>query len=245
MFHTTIIRAEKVSLNGLHEISFDIEVGYWYALAGPAGSGKSALLSILAGLQRPENGRVYIEGREITALPEGELCWLRSQKIGMLFQHSPLPPALTVLEYVEAPLYIHPPQRYAGAAVARLLDLAGLGGRENSLLYRLSPSEQRRAALARALVRGPEILLADEPAAGLEQADLIEMLDLLRRLRNRLGLTVVMATRDMECARRAERRICVDLIPSPSPFPSPEPRGKEGEQVGATHWVARSPVGVR
>ncbi len=216
MFHNTIIRVEDVrrhlpqggrELHILNGISFDVEAGSWLALTGPSGSGKSTLLGILAGIDRPSGGRVYIEGTEIGALPEGRLARLRNEKIGVVFQSFHLIPTMTALENVEAPVYIHPQRLNARALAVKILGQVGLGERMGHFPHQLSGGEQQRVAIARALVCGPEILLADEPTGNLDTATSKQVLDLIRQLRNQLGLTVVMVTHDPAIAGRADARL--------------------------------------
>ncbi len=216
MFHNTIIQAEDVQrhlpqggreLYILNGISFTVEAGSWLALTGPSGSGKSTLLGILAGIDRPSGGKVFIEGTEISALPEGRLARLRNEKIGVVFQAYHLIPTMTALENVEAPLYIHPERRHARAMASAMLEQVGLGERMGHFPHQLSGGEQQRVAIARALACGPEILLADEPTGNLDTATSKQVLDLLRQLRNQLGLTVVMVTHDLAIAARADRRL--------------------------------------
>jgi putative ABC transport system ATP-binding protein len=197
----------QVPLHILNGISFEVDAGSWLALTGPSGSGKSTLLGILAGIDRPSSGKVFIERTEISALPEGKLARLRNEKIGVVFQSFHLIPTMTALENVEAPLYIHPQRRRARSMAANMLEQVGLGGRMDHLPNQLSGGEQQRVAIARALVCGPEILLADEPTGNLDTATSRQVIDLIRQLRNQLGLTIIMVTHNLEIAARADRRL--------------------------------------
>ncbi len=216
MFHNTIVQVENVQrhlpqggrqLHILNGISFTVEAGSWLALTGPSGSGKSTLLGILAGIDRPSAGKVFVEGIEISALPEGRLARLRNEKIGVVFQSFHLIPTLTALENVEAPLYIHPQRRRARGMAMEMLEQVGLSERMNHFPNQLSGGEQQRVAIARALICGPEILLADEPTGNLDTATSKQVLGLIRLLRNQLGLTVIMATHNLSIAACAERRL--------------------------------------
>lgn len=216
MSQNTIIRAENIrrhlpqggrELLILKGISFSVETGSWLALTGPSGSGKSTLLGILAGLDRPSNGKVYLEGSEISALPERKLARLRNEKIGVVFQSFHLIPTLTALENVEAPLYIHPQRRRARNLASDMLAQVGLAERLDHFPHQLSGGEQQCVAIARALVCGPAVLLADEPTGNLDTAASRQVLDLIRRLRDRLGLTVIMVTHDPAIADYANRRL--------------------------------------
>jgi len=215
MSNNMIVRVENIQrhlvqagreLRILNGISFEVETGSWLALSGPSGSGKSTLLGILAGIDRPSAGKVYINGTEISALPEGRLARLRNQKIGVVFQAFHLIPGMTALENVEAPLYIHPQRRNARAMAVKMLEQVGLAERIGHFPHQLSGGEQQRVAIARALVCGPALLLADEPTGNLDTSTSKQVLDLLQQLRGPFGLTVVMVTHDLAIAARAERR---------------------------------------
>ncbi len=235
MSNNIIIQVENVSrhlpqggreLHILNGISFTVEAGSWLALTGPSGSGKSTLLGILGGIDRPSAGKIYVEGIEISALPEGRLARLRNQKIGVVFQSFHLIPGMTALENVEAPLYIHPQRWHARPMAIHMLEQVGLGERMHHFPHRLSGGEQQRVAIARALVCGPEILLADEPTGNLDTATSKQVLDLLHQLRNQLGLTVVMVTHNLAVAGRADRRLhIVDgrLVNAEAPAPAASP----------------------
>jgi putative ABC transport system ATP-binding protein len=216
MSHNSIIQVENIQrhlpqggreLHILNGISFTVEAGSWLALTGPSGSGKSTLLGILGGIDRPSGGKVYIEGIEISALPEGKLARLRNEKIGVVFQAFHLIPTMTALENVEAPLYIHPQRRQARSMAVQMLEQVGLGERMSHFPHQLSGGEQQRVAIARALVCGPQILLADEPTGNLDTTTSKQVLDLLHQLRNQLGLTVIMVTHDLAIAAHADRRL--------------------------------------
>jgi putative ABC transport system ATP-binding protein len=196
-------------LHILKGISLMVETGAWMALTGPSGSGKSTLLGILAGIDRPSSGRVFVEGREISALPEGQLARLRNERIGVVFQSFHLIPNLTALENVEAPLYIHPQKKNARAWAQSMLAQVGLSERMGHFPNQLSGGEQQRVAIARALVCGPKILLADEPTGNLDTATSHQVLDLIGQLRSQFGLTVILVTHDPAIAARADRRLHV------------------------------------
>jgi putative ABC transport system ATP-binding protein len=216
MSSTPIFQVENVQrhlpqggreLHILNGISFEVEAGAWLALTGPSGSGKSTLLGILGGIDRPSGGKVWLQGIEISAMPEGKLARLRNEQIGVVFQSFHLIPNLTALENVEAPLYIHPQRRRARELAEQLLRQVGLGERMGHFPHQLSGGEQQRVAIARALVCGPAVLLADEPTGNLDSATSRQVLDLIRQLRGQLGLTVILVTHDLTIAANAERRL--------------------------------------
>lgn len=232
MVNNIIIQVENIQrhlpqggreLHILNGITFSVEAGSWLALTGPSGSGKSTLLGILAGIDRPSGGKVFIEGIEISALPEAKLARLRNEKIGVVFQSFHLIPTMTALENVEAPLYIHPQGGHARSMAVKMLDQVGLGERMDHFPHQLSGGEQQRVAIARALACGPEILLADEPTGNLDTATSKQVLDLLHDLRNQLGLTVIMVTHNLAIASRAERQLHIidGRLVDPKPVAEP------------------------
>jgi putative ABC transport system ATP-binding protein len=193
----------------LNGISFTVHRGEWVALTGPSGSGKSTLLGILAGLDTPSDGRILIDGVDVSRLPERELARTRNRKIGVVFQSFNLIPALTAQENVEAPLYIQTGRRRAREAAREMLDLVGLSDRRGHRPHQLSGGQQQRVAIARALVTRPAIVVADEPTGNLDSATGRQVLDLFARVRDELDVTLVVATHDAEVAARADRRLHV------------------------------------
>ncbi len=191
----------------LRGVSFVIRAGEWVALTGPSGSGKSTLLGLLAGIDRPTQGMVTVDGQPISQLPEAKLARVRNQKIGIVFQAFYLIGSLTALENVAAPLYIGPHKRDARKLARDMLEHVGLGDRLNHLPHQLSGGEQQRVAIARALVTGPRLLLADEPTGNLDSATSAQVLTLIGQLRAELGLTVVMVTHDPRVAGYADRQL--------------------------------------
>ncbi len=195
------------SIHILRGISFSIAPGEWVAITGPSGSGKSTLLGIVAGIDHPTSGWVWVDGIQIDALPESKLARIRNEKIGMVFQSFHLIPTMTALENVEAPLYINSKRRQARALAQEMLAQVSLADRLNHLPHQLSGGEQQRVAIARALVAGPRLLLADEPTGNLDSATSKQVLALLEHLRRQLGLTIVMVTHDAQVAAYADRRL--------------------------------------
>ena len=196
-------RNAVVALNGVDLV---VEDGEWLALQGPTGHGKSTLLHILGGLDRPSSGIVEFDGRDLAQLRETELTRLRARSIGFVFQTFNLIPTLSALENVEAalvPLRVSTAVRRQRATMA--LEAVGLGDRAQHLPGELSGGQQQRVAIARALVKEPKVLLADEPTGNLDEDTRDEIIALLETMWCERGLTMVLVTHDGSIARRAQR----------------------------------------
>jgi putative ABC transport system ATP-binding protein len=183
----------------LRDVSLEAPAGAVTAVVGPAGSGKTSLLHILAGLDRPTAGTVALDGRPLRGLDDIELTRLRRDRIGLLLPAASVLPTITVRENVALPLLIarRPP---APEAVDALLERVGLAHVADELPSRLTGAERQRVALARALVGGPSLLLVDEPAGDMEPQEGAELLLLLREVADEDGVTVVLFTRDIDDA---------------------------------------------
>jgi putative ABC transport system ATP-binding protein len=183
-----------------------IEDGEWLAIQGRTGHGKSTLLNLLGGLDRPTEGSVEMDGTDLDALREAQLTRLRAESIGFVFQTFNLVPTISAAENVEAALI---PLGAAGGArrakIAAALDSVGLSDRSSHLPAELSGGQQQRVAIARALVKDPKVLLADEPTGNLDEHTREEIITLLERLWRDRGLTLIMVTHDSSVARRAQR----------------------------------------
>ena len=191
----------------LKGISFQIQQGEFVAVIGPSGSGKSTLLGIIAGLDNPTSGQVFIDGIDITRMSEGRLADVRNQKIGMVFQAFNLVPTLTAQENVELPLYVG---KHPGSATERaraMLVLVGLSDRLGNRPNQLSGGQQQRVAIARALVTAPALVIMDEPTGNLDQANSDNVLQMIRNLREKTSTTFIIATHDPNVANAADRAI--------------------------------------
>ena len=202
----------------LRGVSLSVARGEFVALVGPSGSGKSTLLGIVAGLDAPTQGQVFVAGRDITRMSETKLAAVRNQQIGMVFQAFNLIPTLTAQENVEVPLYVgrHPgkPSRRAKEVLA----LVGLTPRLGNKPNQLSGGEQQRVAIARALATNPAIVIMDEPTGNLDRTNGDNLLRLIRDLRASTGATFLIATHDAVVARAADRAIhLVDGLVAPEP----------------------------
>ncbi len=190
----------------LQGVDLAISDGEWLAIQGPTGHGKSTLLQMLGGLDRPTSGSVEFDGQDLAELRESEVTAVRARSIGFIFQTFNLIPTLSALENVEAalvPLGIRAAERRDRAAKA-LADV-GLGDRLRHLPSELSGGQQQRVAIARALVKEPTVLLADEPTGNLDEETRDEIIALLEKLWRDRGLTLILVTHDSPVARRAQR----------------------------------------
>jgi putative ABC transport system ATP-binding protein len=190
----------------LRGVDLVVEDGEWLAVQGPTGHGKSTLLQILGGLDRPSSGIVEFDGRDLAQLRETEVTKVRAQEIGFVFQTFNLIPTLSALENVEAalvPLRVSAVARQQRATMA--LEAVGLGDRLRHVPGELSGGQQQRVAIARALVKEPKVLLADEPTGNLDEDTRDEIIGLLETMWRERGLTMVLVTHDSSIARRAQR----------------------------------------
>jgi putative ABC transport system ATP-binding protein len=213
-----LIRLENVTrayvmgarrLLALRNVSLDIQAGEFVAIVGPSGSGKSTLLNLMSGIDKPDEGRVWVDGDPISTMGENALAKWRGAKIGIVFQFFQLLPTLTALENVMLPMELrntYPDHRRERAADA--LERVGLGDRATQLPSELSGGEQQRVAIARALVNDPPILLADEPTGNLDSETGQRVVTLLSEL-ERTGKTIVLVTHEEDYARVASRIVRV------------------------------------
>ena len=196
------------TVHAVRSMSMRVPRGQLVAVRGRSGSGKTTLLNLIGGLDQPTNGKVWIDGTDLTAMPESGLVELRRSKIGFIFQAFGLIPILTAAENVQIPL------RLATASVAEreertrvLLELVGLGERGQHRPHELSGGEQQRVAIARALANGPQLLLADEPTGQLDSRTGRTIMDLIRALVRTEGVTAIVATHDPALIDVADRII--------------------------------------
>ena len=199
---------EGVEVPALRGVSLKIDKGEFVSVQGPSGSGKTTLLNMIGGLDKPTEGRVIIDGVDITNLGEKELAHFRREKIGFIFQTYNLVPLLTALENVELPMMLS--GKFSESEVRRraeeLLALVGLEERMHHRPTQLSGGEQQRVAIARALANEPAIILADEPTGNLDQVSGQRIINLMKNLNETLNQTFIIVTHDPMVAEQTERK---------------------------------------
>ena len=206
------VRCERVSriyaaaqpVVALDSVDLAIAAGEFLAVVGPSGGGKSTLLHLIAGIDRATSGSIRVGGRDVAALPERELTLYRRREVGVVFQFFNLLPHLTVRENVELPRLLDG-KRDAASRAKELLERVDLARRSDAYPGELSGGEMQRAAIARGLVTGARLLLADEPTGNLDSRHGEEVLLLLDEVRRERGVTLILATHSEAAARRADR----------------------------------------
>jgi putative ABC transport system ATP-binding protein len=200
------IRNGTRTVDILKGIDLVVPSGQFIAIMGASGSGKSTLLGLLAGLDAPTEGEIFLDGEEIGRLSEDQLAEIRGRKLGFVFQSYQLIPMLTALENVLLPFELNGSGNGRERA-AGLLESVGLGERLQHYPVQLSGGEQQRVALARAFMLDPPIVLADEPTGNLDSHNGEHVLDLLLRRNREAGTTLVLVTHDPQISERAQRRV--------------------------------------
>ncbi len=192
------------ALTVLHGLDFEVEEGQFLALMGPSGSGKSTLLNLIAGLDVPTAGRVEVAGHDLGALGDGQLAKFRANTLGFVFQSFNLLPVLTAAENVALPLLLTSvPRSERKTRAHTALKVVGLSDRVDHYPRQLSGGQEQRVSIARAIVNDPQIIIADEPTGELDRASADAVLDLLQKLNEELGKTIIMVTHDPRAAKRA------------------------------------------
>jgi putative ABC transport system ATP-binding protein len=201
-----VVRSGTEDLTILDNVSITIPDGEFVAITGASGSGKSTLLGLIAGLDAPSAGGIFIDGDEVTRMSEDELATLRSEKIGFVFQSFHLIPSLTAFENVLIPMEILG-LKEARARAAQLLTDVDLTNRGHHYPTELSGGEQQRIAIARAFANTPKILLADEPTGNLDSKNGQHIFDLMTEMHRQNNVTLVLVTHDQMLADKAQRQI--------------------------------------
>jgi len=195
-------------ITAVNDVALVVEQGEFVAIMGPSGSGKTTLLNMLGGIDRPSEGKVTIDGTDITDLSDKGLIGFRRDHIGFIFQDYSLLPVLTAKENVEFVMQLQGRDRADCEARAReLLDTVGLGDRVDNIPGKLSGGQQQRVAVARALAPKPKFILADEPTANLDARTTFGLLDIMQQLNEKEGTTFLFSTHDPRVIERARRVI--------------------------------------
>jgi putative ABC transport system ATP-binding protein len=197
-------RRDSLEIPVLRNISLNLSEGEFVAFMGPSGSGKTTLLNLIAGIDKPSEGRILIAGVDVTELTETELAVWRSRNVGFIFQFYNLIPVLTAVENVELPLLLTPlSKRERRAHAETALEVVGLADRMHHYPRQLSGGQEQRVAIARAIATDPAMLVADEPTGDLDKVSAEEVLNLMDRLNRELNKTILMVTHDPRAADRA------------------------------------------
>lgn len=195
----------------LKEVDLDIEDGDFVSLMGPSGTGKSTLLNLISGIDRPDSGTVVVDGVEVTSLSRSRLADWRAANLGYIFQTHNLVPVLTAYENVELPILLLPlsaTERRKRVELA--LEAVGLSDRADHFPRQLSGGQEQRVGIARAIVAHPKVVVADEPTGSLDNKTSDQIQVLLQRLNQELNITLVMVTHDSEAAKIASRQLVLD-----------------------------------
>jgi putative ABC transport system ATP-binding protein len=203
---TKTVRSGAEDLTILDDVSLTIPDGEFVAVTGASGSGKSTLLGLIAGLDAPSLGEIFIDDENVTAMSEDALATLRSEKIGFIFQSFHLIPSLTAFENVLIPMEIRG-LKNARARAEKLLEAVELSARGHHYPTELSGGEQQRVAIARAFANQPKILLADEPTGNLDSRNGAHIFDLMTELHKQNNVSLILVTHDQNLADRAQRQI--------------------------------------
>lgn len=195
------------------ELNLSITKGEFLVIAGPSGRGKSTLLNLVSGLVKPNSGKIFADGTDISSLSEKELCDFRNKEIGYMFQNFNLIQQFNIRDNVATPLLLSGmPRKKACDKAEELLAQVGLTGRKLEYPKTLSGGEQQRAAFARAISNSPKIILADEPTANLDTENGQNLIELLHRLSREQGLTVLCVSHDNRVLERGDRVINIEEI---------------------------------
>ncbi len=206
-----VYHRDALEIPVLNDVNLKVPEGEFLALMGPSGSGKTTLLNLIAGIDQPTSGRIVVAGRDISQISQTDLARWRSRTIGFIFQLYNLIPVLTASENVELPLLLTSLKKSERRQhVETALAIVGLTDRMDHYPRQLSGGQEQRVAIARAVVSDPAILVADEPTGDLDAKSAEEILELLNRLNQEFGKTIVMVTHDPRAAGRAHRMVHLD-----------------------------------
>ena len=203
-----IYKVGETQVNALRDLSYNINKGDFVAIMGPSGSGKSTLMNIVGCLDKPTEGKYFLEGEEVSTFDKNKLARIRNKKIGFVFQTFNLLARTTAIENTELPLlYSSMSKKKMRELASKSLSIVGLEGREFHRTNQLSGGEQQRVAIARALVNNPSLILADEPTGNLDTKTGKEIMDIFKRLNQEKNITIILVTHEPELAQIASRRM--------------------------------------
>jgi len=204
---TKTYTVDHESFVGVDNVSLSINRGEFLSIVGHSGSGKTTLVSIIGGILKPTAGRVLLEGVDICTLDDSKLSEYRAKRIGFMFQFASLLPILTAKENVLLPGIFNPGQTTDNDNIARgLLEMVGIGEKQDSYPSQLSGGQQRRVAIARALLNNPDIILADEPTGDLDEETEAEIMHLLEEINKKQGVTIILITHNLGLAGKAQNK---------------------------------------
>ena len=203
-----VYRKGGVSIQALDRVRFDVEEGEFVSIVGRSGSGKSTLLNLIGGLDTPTAGKIIFDGRDLAGMKRGELAEHRRSSVGMVFQSFNLIPYRTATENVTLALaFGHVPRQSRRSKAIDILSTLGLSGRLEHKPGEISGGEAQRVAIARALANAPRVLLMDEPTGNLDSTTASEIIDLVRGLNLRRGLSVIMVTHEEDIAQSVSSKV--------------------------------------
>lgn len=203
---TKIYGKDNAKVVALDHVSFSVQKGEFVAIVGASGSGKSTLLHLIGGVDRPTEGKVFIEGKDIFSFDDDKLAIFRRRQVGLIYQFYNLIPILNVEENILLPLSLDN-REINKERLEKLLDELGIKNRRNHLPNELSGGQQQRTSIGRALITNPAIILADEPTGNLDSKASDEIVELLKKSNLNYNQTIIMITHDMEIAKHADRII--------------------------------------
>lgn len=204
------IKVANKEMEILTDVTFEMKRGEMIAICGKSGSGKSSLLSIMSGIDKPTTGKVVFNGEEIYTLSEGKLAQLRNEHFGIIFQNYQLIPELTVLENIEIPILLRKKIEKKNIDMLSILEKVGLQNNAHTKVSLLSGGEQQRVAVARALVQRPSIIFADEPTGALDFENSAIIMELLLMIKREFQIGIFLVTHDSSLAEMADRIIEMD-----------------------------------
>ncbi len=208
--HKSFRRGSEV-VDVLNGLNLEVNEGEFVSLMGPSGSGKTTLLNLIAGLDQPSQGDVFVRGEHVSKMTESQLAAWRTRTVGFVFQFYNLLPVLTAYRNVELPLLLLPlSSAERKKQVLTALDIVGLSDRLHHRPGQLSGGQQQRVGIARAIVTDPALIVADEPTGALDSKSADEILNLLSELRKSLNKTIIIVTHDPRAAARADREVHLD-----------------------------------